>query len=154
MRCRVLTILALSALVTAAAAQEESDCPRQRVISNGVCIGKNGSDCSKPQTQSRICYDAEPQYTDEAAKANIKGIVRLWATVRTDGCASDIKVVGSLGFGLDEAAVSALERYRFRKPPKPMLINVEFNFDPQFSSRNPVTGLTCEEVTHRSASRK
>ena len=147
-------MFALSALVVQAVAQEESDCPHRTMAGSGVCIGKDAGDCAKQQAQSPICYDAEPQYTDEAAKANIKGIVRLSAAVRTDGCASHIKVVGSLGFGLDEAAVSALERYRFRKPPKPMLINLEFNFDPQFSSRNPVTGPKCEEVAHRRSNRK
>ena len=154
MRCRVLAVLALSAVVVPAVAQGEPDCPTQAVISNGVCIGKNGSGCSKLQEQSRVCYEPDPQYTDEAAKAKIKGTVRLWATVRSDGCASDIKLVGSLGFGLDEAAISALQRFRFRKPPKPMLINVEFNFDPQFSSRDAVAGLTCEATAHPSAGRK
>jgi TonB family protein len=149
----VAVVLALSALFLPVAAPEPSDCPPRAVINNGVCIGKDGNDCSK-QAQSRICYDADPQYTDEAAKAKIRGTVRLTATVRTDGCANDIKVVGSLGYGLDEAAVSALKRYRFRKSPKPISINVEFNFDPQASSRTPLTTPTCEEVSHRTSGRK
>jgi TonB family protein len=153
MTCRVAVVLAISALVSLASAQKPSDCPPRTVINNGVCIGKDGTDCSK-QAQSSICYDAEPQYTDEAAKANVKGTVRLTATVRRDGCANDIKIVGSLGYRLDEAAVSALERYRFRKPPKSISINVEFNFDPQLSSRNPVTAPKCEEVARRSSSRE
>ena len=53
--------------------------------------------------------------------------------IETDGCASNIKVVDSLGHGLDEAAVSALERYRFHKSAKPMTLNFEFDFDPKFS---------------------
>jgi hypothetical protein len=31
---------------------------------------------------------------------------------------------------------------------------VEFNFDPQLSSRNPVTAPKCEEVARRSSSRE
>ena len=137
-------VLAISAFVSLASAQKRSDCPPHTVINNGVCIGKDGNDCSK-QAQSSICYAVDPQYMDEAAKANVKGTVRLAATVRIDGCAKDIKIVDSLGYGLDEAAVSALERYTFRKPPKSISINVEFNFDPQLSSRKPVTAPKCEK---------
>ena len=107
MTYRVAVVLATSALVSLASAQKLSDCPPHTVINNGVCIGKDGNDCSK-QAQSSICYAADPQYTDEAARANIKGTVRLTTTVRIDGCGNDIKIVGSLGYGLDEAAVSAL----------------------------------------------
>jgi len=149
----VAVVLAISALVLPAAAKEPSDCPPRAVINNGVCIGKDSNDCLK-EAQSLICYDADPQYTDEAAKANIRGTVRLTASVRTDGCANDIKIVDSLGYGLDEAAVSALNRYRFRRPPKPISINVEFNFDPEVSSRTPLTTPTCEEVAHRTSRRK
>jgi TonB family protein len=96
-----------------------------------------------------LCYDPDPKYTDEAAKANVKGTVQLTATVERNGCANNIKVVSSLGFGLDEAAVSELERYRFRKPSKPMRVSIEFNFDPKVSSRNPVTAPKCEEIASR-----
>ena len=152
MRHGLAVVLAISALVLPAASQEP-DCPTHSVINNGVCIGKDGNECSK-QAQSRICYDADPHYTDAAAAANIRGTVRLTATVRTDGCANHIKIVGSLGYGLDEAAVSALQRYRFRKPTKAISINVEFNFDPQVSSRSPLTAPTCKEVAHRSPRRR
>jgi TonB family protein len=153
MRHGLGVVLAITTLVLPAAAQQASDCPPRSLINNGVCIGKHGNECSK-QAQSRICYEADPQYTDEAAAANIRGTVRLTATIRTDGCANNIKIVGSLGYGLDEAAVSALERYRFRKPTKAISINVEFNFDLQISSRAPVTTPTCEEAAHRSPGRK
>jgi TonB family protein len=152
MKRAVALSVVLGSLWVAAVAQEQSDCPPRTVINNGVCIGKNGKDCSKREAQSRICYDPDPQYTDQAAKANIKGTVRLTATLGTDGCADKIKVVGSLGYGLDEAAVFALERFRFRKPAKPVPINVEFDFDPRFSSRDPVSTPKCaDEVRRRSS---
>ena len=151
MRRAIALSLAVGLLRVVAVARDQSDCPRRPVINNSVCIAKNGKDCSKQEAQSRICYDPDPQYTDDAAKAKVKGTVRLTATVRPDGCADNIEVVGSLGYGLDEAAVFALERFRFRRPAKPMPISVEFDFDPQFSSRNPVSAPKCTETAHRSS---
>jgi len=141
-------------LCVAAIAQKRPDCQPTTVINNGVCIDKNGKDCSGRESQTHICYAPDPQYTQEALKANIKGLVRLTAIVGTNGCAAKIKVVGSLGYGLDESAVFALERFRFRQPAKPMSISVEFDFDPQLSSRNAVTASKCEEVADRSPSVK
>ncbi len=154
MRRSVAMVLVFGALLATAGAQEASDCPSRRVISSGVCVGKDGNDCSKREREALVCYDANPQYTDEAAKANIKGLVRLLATVGADGCAREIKVVSSLGYGLDEAAISALERFRFHKWPKPVRVNVEFNFDPQLSSRRPVTAPKCGELGDRSSGKK
>jgi TonB family protein len=138
----VAVVFAIGALVMPAATQEAPDCPARTVIRKG-CVSKDN--CSS-QSESPVCYDVDPQYTDEAAKANIKGTVRLTASIGKDGCAANIKVVDSLGYGLDEAAVSALERYRFHKPAKPMTINVEFDFDPKFSSRVPVIKAKCKET--------
>jgi len=95
MRRSVAVLLVFGALHATAGAQEASDCPARRVISSGVCIGKDGNDCSKREREALVCYDIDPQYTDQAAKANVKGLVRLWATVGADGCAREIKVVSS-----------------------------------------------------------
>lgn len=78
MTYRVAVVLALIALFLPVTAQEPSDCPPRAVINNGVCIGKDGSDCSK-EAQLSICYAADPQYTDEAAKADLSA-----ATVERD----------------------------------------------------------------------
>ena len=137
-------------LCVAAGAQKRSDCQPTTVNNNGVCIDKNGKNCASHDAQTLICYAPDPQYTQEALKAKVKGIVRLTAMVGTNGCAADIKVVGSLGYGLDESAVFALKRFRFRQPAKPMSIAVEFDFDPQLSSKNAVTVSQCEEVADRS----
>ena len=106
-----------------------------------------GTEAKKP-----VCDD--PQYTDEAAKANIKGVVRLSAMVGADGCARDIRVVSSLGYGLDDAAIAAVERCRFHKYPKPAHVNVEFNFDPQLSSRRPLTAPKCGNVDGRGSGKE
>jgi TonB family protein len=115
---------------------------------DGVCISKDGrNDCSA-DGQSKICYSPDPQYTDEAAKANVKGTVRLSASIDANGCANNIKVVSSLGFGLDDSAVFAVERWRFRKPAKPTQVVIELNFEPKFSPRHSVTAPKCLQINH------
>jgi TonB family protein len=140
--------LAVTSLLAVGVAQEKLDCPPQTIINNGVCIGEKGNNC-RTKLQSLACYNPDPKYTNEAARANVKGIVFLAATVGTDGCAHRIRVVSSLGFGLDDAAVSALERWRFRRIAKPTPISAEFNFDPETSSRTPLSAQKCATPVHQ-----
>lgn len=60
----------------------------------------------------------EPQYTEEARIAKLQGSVRLSLVVGEDGIARDIRVVKSLGLGLDESAVAAVSQWRFRPGTK------------------------------------
>jgi periplasmic protein TonB len=76
---------------------------------------------------------ADLEYTPEARSANIKGTVLLTFLVNTKGQATDIWVLRSLGFGLDQAAASAASKYRFapasyRQQPVEMQISIEMNF--------------------------
>jgi TonB family protein len=54
-----------------------------------------------------------PEYTKEATEAKLTGSVILSLIVNTDGKAEQIKVVKSLGMGLDEKAVESVEKWRF-----------------------------------------
>lgn len=126
-------------------AQDTGDCPPRPV--NGVCRDKDGNDCSKNESLWLICHGYNPEYTAQAAKAKVKGTVRLTAIVGSDGCAHKITVVKSLGYGLDEASVSALERFRFQKREEPTSISFEFHLDPQSSSRNTLTAPKCVDVS-------
>ena len=49
----------------------------------------------------------EPQYTSEARAAKFQGTVTLTAKITPDGVPEDIRVVRSLGLGLDEEAIAA-----------------------------------------------
>jgi TonB family protein len=131
--------------------QEQWNCPPRTVIYNGVCSGKDGKSCTPTEAQSPVCYDFDAEYTEAAAKASVKGTVRLATTVGTDGCAHNIKVISSLGYGLDEAAVSALERWRFRRTAKAVSTIVEFNFDPTFTSRTPATAPKCIDQSNQNS---
>lgn len=65
---------------------------------------------TKPVARFRI----EPEYTKEARKARIEGLVVLTFTVGKDGIPKDIVVARSLDKGLDQKAIEALRRWIFR----------------------------------------
>jgi TonB family protein len=78
-------------------------------------------------------FKPEPEYSEEARKAKFQGTVMLAIVVDTDGKAKNIQVVRSLGMGLDEKAVEAVARWRFKPgykdgKPVPVRANVEVNF--------------------------
>jgi TonB family protein len=64
-------------------------------------------------------YCPEPQYTDEARAAKIEGIVSLQVIIQPDGHATNIQVVKGIGYGLDERAVEAVRRWRFKPASGP-----------------------------------
>jgi TonB family protein len=62
----------------------------------------------------RLVYAPIPEYSDEARRKNIQGIVVLSALVDEQGRPTDIRVERSLGYGLDEEAVEAVSQYQFK----------------------------------------
>ena len=65
-------------------------------------------------TVPQVIFNPEPEFSDEARKAKQQGIVLLVLVVGKDGRPYDIRVGQSLGMGLDEKAVEAVGRWRFR----------------------------------------
>jgi TonB family protein len=61
-----------------------------------------------------LLFKTEPEYSAEALKAKHQGTVVLYVLVGTDGKASNIRVLRSLGLGLDEKAVEAVKQWRFK----------------------------------------
>ena len=61
-----------------------------------------------------VIRQVQPEYSDEAREARIEGVVRLDAIIREDGSIQVLGVLRSLGFGLDEKAIEALEQWQFR----------------------------------------
>ena len=81
-----------------------------------------------------VLYHPEPEYSEEARKARFQGGVVLAVIVGIDGAASQIRVMRGAGFGLDENAVEAVKRWRFRPAlsgnravAAPALIEVTFH---------------------------
>jgi len=59
-------------------------------------------------------YCPNPQFSSEAVKAKLQGTVILLATITSEGRAINIRVVQSLGLGLDDEAVAAVRNWRFK----------------------------------------
>ncbi|MCC6861829.1 MAG: energy transducer TonB [Bryobacterales bacterium] len=84
-------------------------------------------------TAPTLLYKVEPEYSEEARKAKYQGTVVLYVEVDTSGKAQNLKVVRSLGLGLDEKAIEAVQKWRFRpgqKNGKPVIVaaTIEVNF--------------------------
>lgn len=61
-----------------------------------------------------MIYQVEPEYSEEARKAHLNGTVVLVVEVDEKGIPVNIRVTRPLGLGLDEQAVEAVNRWRFR----------------------------------------
>ena len=59
-------------------------------------------------------YCPNAQFSDEAVKAKYQGTVLVSAVIGADGRVLDVKVIKSLGLGLDENAVAAVKTWRFK----------------------------------------
>jgi len=59
-------------------------------------------------------FSPEPSFSEEARKAKAQGIVLLTVVVGKDGRPYDLRIAQSLGMGLDEKAIEAVTRWRFR----------------------------------------
>src|SRR3569833_2298264 len=64
-------------------------------------------------TQPSLIYRSEPEYSAEATRARVQATVTLSVTVGEDGKAHDVKVQQGAGFGLDEKAIEAMDKWRF-----------------------------------------
>jgi TonB family protein len=66
------------------------------------------------QIEPAAILEARPVYPEDAKRNEVTGTVRLKVWLDKRGVIQGIRVIQSLGFGLDEAAVEALKQFRFR----------------------------------------
>jgi len=66
----------------------------------------------------RPIYNPEPEFSEEARKAKYQGVCTLGLIVGTDGRPSNIRVLSSLGMGLDERAIDAVKNWKFEPAMK------------------------------------
>src|SRR5215467_337110 len=64
-------------------------------------------------TPPKVLTHPAALYTDEARKLGIQGDVVVQAYFDADGNVSVLRVLKGLGYGLDEAALAALQGWRF-----------------------------------------
>jgi TonB family protein len=75
-----------------------------------------------------------PEYTTLARKNGVQGIIRMRALIGVDGKVKDVRLLGHLPDGLDNEAVKAVSRMRFKPATKAgqnvevwQILEVEFN---------------------------
>jgi len=76
----------------------------------GVSSVHRGRGVTPPQ----LIYKVEPEFSEDARKAKHQGVVVLSIEVDASGNVRNIRVLQSLGLGLDEKASEAVTRWRFR----------------------------------------
>ena len=65
-----------------------------------------------------LLFKKEAEYSEEARKAKYQGTVTLMVEVNPSGTATNLRVVRSLGLGLDEKAIEAVKQWRFKPATK------------------------------------
>lgn len=105
----------------------------------GCCKGIGDNDRGTPGISSggrrsvsppQLIYKVEPEFSEEARKAKFSGVVILAIEVDATGRARGFRVIQSPGLGLEEKAIDAVAKWRFR---------------PGFENGKPVvTGATVE----------
>jgi len=89
-----------------------------------------GGDVSAPSVLLRV----EPEYSEEARAKKRQGTVVLYSEVDESGKPKNLRVVQALGSGLDEEAIKAVSRWKFR---------------PSYKAGRPVTVAVTLEVHFR-----
>jgi TonB family protein len=88
-----------------------------------------GGDVSAPSVLTKI----EPEYSEEARRAGWQGTVVLSLVVDDQGRPQNLKIVRALGFDLDQKAIEAVEKWKFKpgmKDGKPVSVmaTIEVSF--------------------------
>lgn len=84
---------------------------------------------TRPEVLTRV----NPRYTEAARIARREGTVIVQATIDRTGHVTDVRLMKSLGLGLDEAAVNAVQQWRFKPAvlagrPVPVYFQLSVNF--------------------------
>jgi len=119
---RLMGAVLLCALSMPALAQEATD-------SSATNFVKIGPGVTPPQ----LVKKKNPKYTRQAREADLQGLVMVEADIGTDGNVQAARVLRPLGMGLDERAVEAVKKWKFKPAmkdgkPVPVQIAVEVLF--------------------------
>lgn len=84
-------------------------------------------------TPPKLIFKIEPEFSEEARGAKFQGTVILAIEVDESGHATNMRVISSPGLGLDQKAIEAVAKWRFRPAsqggrPVPTSARVEVNF--------------------------
>ncbi len=122
-----LYIATVVAGVSCASAQEKPPGDTQNQTGPGTAF-KIGKGVTPP----RVIHQTEPEFSEQARAAGYQGTCVLSLIVGSDGKPRDIKVIASIGMGLDEKAVEAVRGWRFdpaRKDGEPVAVQIFVEVD-------------------------
>jgi TonB family protein len=86
----------------------------------------------KQVSPPRALYGPRPDYTEQARQARLQGSVVLAAVIENDGRVGDVRVLQSLGMGLDEKAIAAVRQWKFAaatKDGKPVAVTTKITLN-------------------------
>lgn len=84
-----------------------------------------------------LIREVKPNYTGDAMRRKLQGVVELTAVVRSDGTVGDVTVKKSLDADLDQEAIKAAKQWRFKpgtKDGEP--VNVQVMIELSFTLRD------------------
>lgn len=104
---------------------EESLC-----ATKGNPVGSSAPGKPSPPKRTK---ESDPKYTKQAQRAAIQGTTLLKAVIDESGVARELEICKAIGYGLDEEAMRAVERWRFQPgtldgKPVSVVVNIEVNF--------------------------
>jgi TonB family protein len=79
-------------------------------------------------------FQPEAEFSDEARRAKYQGVCLVGLIVDAQGNPQNVHIVTALGMGLDEKAMEAVRKYKFKpamrdgKTPVPVYVQVQVNF--------------------------
>ncbi len=114
-------------------AQRAAEIRRNKLAMNSVNTPGEVFRVGGGVTAPVVIAKKDPEYTEVARAAKYQGTVLLGVEIGPDGLARNIHVIRSLGLGLDEKAVEAIQQWRFRpgqKDGEPVTVaaSIEVNF--------------------------
>jgi TonB family protein len=93
----------------------------------------------KGMTVPKPTNNVEAEFSDEARRRHASARVMIAMTVTDQGLPADARVAAQAGMGLDEEALKAARKYRFKPAtlegtpvPVPIVVEVNFKFAPQY----------------------
>jgi TonB family protein len=104
---------------------------------NGSRLGGDAAVVHAPRAKvarpPQLIYKVEPEYSEEARKAQFQGVVVLAAEIDASGAVQSLRIIRPLGLGLDEKAIAAASLWRFRPAmaegrPVSYPVTIEVNF--------------------------
>jgi protein TonB len=99
----------------------------------GIAFGQ-GSVAENPGRSAPVAiHTANPEYTEEARRAKIEGAVLLQIVIDEKGIPTEPEALRSLDKGLDQKAIEAVKKWRFKPgtkngKPVPATAKIELNF--------------------------